>query len=179
MPFLRARLHSGCSLLSQDGHLFTCPHSVQAKVVADVGSAEAAAAEVHRAFRELEKLHGGGARGLATLEVGAVGWPAVVGALHVHNCTAADALLARGVGWPDGPCRPDIHCTLAVPSCAHCRPSLWRAAPTACRKWQTRAPTCPSTSEGGSSGHGWQAGFASKGQAAPCCMTWQVHCACG
>lgn len=53
--------------------------------MADVGSAEAAAAEVHRAFRELEKLHGGGVRGLATLEVGAVGWPAVVGALHIHK----------------------------------------------------------------------------------------------
>ncbi|PRW59957.1 Transcriptional family [Chlorella sorokiniana] len=38
------------------------------KVVADVGSAERAAAEVHRAFRQLEKQHGGGALGLATLE---------------------------------------------------------------------------------------------------------------
>lgn len=44
------------------------PARPQAKVIADVGRAEVAAAEVHKAFRGLEKRHGGG-RGLATLEV--------------------------------------------------------------------------------------------------------------
>lgn len=33
-----------------------------------MGSAEQAAQEVHRAFRQLEKQHGGGPRNLATLE---------------------------------------------------------------------------------------------------------------
>lgn len=59
-----------------------------ATVIADLGRAEAAAAQVHAAFRALEKKHAGGPKGLATLEVRA-------GSCRGLSCRAMCAALAH------------------------------------------------------------------------------------